>query len=335
MPNKYEKYYRILDLHVGTSKENVKKAFRELSHIWHPDNHMGKSSNVQNRATEKFKEISNAYQVLKEHLRTEDKKRNEQDQREREEKENKYWEEQAQKKHEEEKCKQRNEEHIRDFRWGRVLLGVVFFGFVLMFLFLGLFSSDKEGIRSLKPLAEQGHAYAQYHLGRMYKYGQGVPQDYKEAVKWYRLSAEQGDASAQYNLGVMYEDGQGVPRDYKEAVRLYLLSAEQGNITAQYHLGRMYKYGHGVPQDYKEAVKWYRLSAEQGHAYAQFILGVMYEKGRGVLQDYVLAHMWWNISGSNGNKDATENRDIVETKMTPQQIEKAEEMARYWKPTKK
>ena len=65
MPNKYEKYFKILDLDIGASKKDVKKAFRELSHIWHPDNHMGKSSNVQNRANEKFKEISNAYQVLK------------------------------------------------------------------------------------------------------------------------------------------------------------------------------------------------------------------------------------------------------------------------------
>ena len=58
----------------------------------------------------------------------------------------------------------------------------------------------------------------------------------------------------------------------------------------------------------------------------------MYVKGLVVLQDYTLAHMWWNISGSNGNKDAIENRSIVEKKMSPQQIEKAQEMARNWKP---
>ena len=68
MPNEYEKYFRTLDLANGASKEDVKKAFRELSHIWHPDNHMGKSSNVQNRANKKFKKISNAYQVLNDYL---------------------------------------------------------------------------------------------------------------------------------------------------------------------------------------------------------------------------------------------------------------------------
>jgi DnaJ-class molecular chaperone len=150
MPNKNEKYYRILDLDVGASQDEVKKAFRELSHIWHPDNHMGKSSNVKNRATEKFKELSNAHQVLKNYLSEEDSSRKaeekrraeqdrrdreeeaqkrqeenerrkkeeesrrkaEQDRRDREEKERKYWEVKAKKKQEEEKSKQRKKEYV-------------------------------------------------------------------------------------------------------------------------------------------------------------------------------------------------------------------------------
>ena len=123
-------------------------------------------------------------------------------------------------------------------------------------------------------------------------------------------------------------------KDYKEAVRLWKPLAEQGNAIEQYNLGHMYEKGKGVPQDYKEAVKLYRLSAEQGDVDAQLQLGVSYGMGRGVPKDYALAHMWWNLSGSNGNKEAAENRDIVETKMTPQQIEKAEEMARNWTPKK-
>jgi TPR repeat protein len=122
--------------------------------------------------------------------------------------------------------------------------------------------------------------------------------------------------------------------DYKKAYKLWLPLAEQGKASAQFNLGVMYEKGQGVPQDYKEAVKWYRLSAQQGDVDAQLKLGVSYGMGRGVPKDYALAHMWWNLSGSNGNKEAAENRDIVETKMTPQQIEKAEEMARNWTPKK-
>ena len=96
----------------------------------------------------------------------------------------------------------------------------------------------------------------------------------------------------------------------------------------------MYRQGTGVPKDYKEAVKWYRLSVKQGNADAQYNLGVMYFKGTGVLQDYALAHMWFNLSGSNGNKNAVFNRDIIEKRMSPSQIEKAQDMARNWKPKK-
>ena len=55
--------------------------------------------------------------------------------------------------------------------------------------------------------AEQGCLLAQNHLGALYAYGRGVPQDDAEAVRWYRLAAEQGNADAQNNLGAFYAGG--------------------------------------------------------------------------------------------------------------------------------
>ena len=124
-------------------------------------------------------------------------------------------------------------------------------------------------------------------------------------------------------------------QDYKTAHRLWYPLAEQGNITAQYNLGYMYEKGKGLPQDYKEAVRLYRLSAEQGDVDAQLKLGVSYGMGRGVPKDYALAHMWWNLSGLKGNKNALKSIHILEKEMTQQQIEKAQEMAKNWKPTTK
>jgi hypothetical protein len=60
----------------------------------------------------------------------------------------------------------------------------------------------------------------------------------------------------------------------------------------------------------------------------------MFDDGHGATQDYVLAHVWWNLSASNGSKYGLANRKWLEKKMTPQQIEKAQEMARNWKPKK-
>ena len=60
----------------------------------------------------------------------------------------------------------------------------------------------------------------------------------------------------------------------------------------------------------------------------------MYYNRQGVPQDYVLAHMWWNIAGSNGLEFAIEKINLLQEKMSPQQIEKAQEMARNWQPKK-
>ena len=57
-------------------------------------------------------------------------------------------------------------------------------------------------LQEWKPLAEQGHARAQFALGNAYYLGRGVPQNHEEGVKWLRLAAEQGHADAQYNLGL-------------------------------------------------------------------------------------------------------------------------------------
>ena len=110
--------------------------------------------------------------------------------------------------------------------------------------------------------------------------------------------------------------------------------ANQGNTSAQTYLGVMYHNGQGVPQDYAQAVKWYRLAADQGNANAQSNLGVMYAKSQGVPRDLVLAHMWSNLAAAQGDEDGESNRDIIAKLMFPSQIERAQELARNWKPKK-
>ena len=145
--------------------------------------------------------------------------------------------------------------------------------------------------------------------------------------------AQKGDAEAQYNLGEMYAIGRVVPKNYAQAHKWFRLAADQGNTDAQYILGLMYEEGLGVPQDYAQAVKWYRLAADQGYASAQYILGLVYLFGQeGVPQDYVQAHMWLNLAAAQGNADGEKNRDLVAKRMTPQQIERAQELGRNWKP---
>jgi len=53
-------YYEILEVAKTASKEDIKKAYRKLALKWHPD----KNPDNQEVATKKFKELSEAYEVL-------------------------------------------------------------------------------------------------------------------------------------------------------------------------------------------------------------------------------------------------------------------------------
>ena len=153
--------------------------------------------------------------------------------------------------------------------------------------------------------------------------------DYALALKVFKPLSALGYAGAQYNLGWMYEFGEGVPQDYKEAVRLYSLAANQSDSDARYKLGFMYANGKGVAQDYKEAVRFYGLAVAQGNTNGRAALGSMYELGRGVPQDYVIAHMWYNLGSiSDVTLNALISRDELAKKMTASQLEKAQDLAR-------
>ena len=62
--------------------------------------------------------------------------------------------------------------------------------------------------RLLKPLAEQGHALAQFNLGGMYANGDVVLQDYIQAHAWFNLSASQGkDIAVDLYAGLTHFEG--------------------------------------------------------------------------------------------------------------------------------
>jgi len=128
--------------------------------------------------------------------------------------------------------------------------------------------------------------------------------------------------------------------DYEKAYRLIKPLAEQGDAHAQCTLASMYFSGQGFPQDFTEAAKWFRRAAEQGHAEAQHNLGLLYKVGRGVPQNYILGHMWFNLAASQLNvptetrRAVAKERNEVASKMTPEQITKANQLAWEWRPKK-
>jgi hypothetical protein len=163
--------------------------------------------------------------------------------------------------------------------------------------------------------------------------------NFSKALQLARPLAEQGDVRARTVLGLVHLNPRSMLKDEAQAAHWFRLAAENGDPQAQFQLGNMYSQGTGVPQDHAEAVKWYTLSAEQGDPQGQYNLGLWYATGEGGALDIVSAHMWFNLaaarfpaSDARNREIAIRNRDVVANKMTREEIVRAQQMAREWRP---
>ena len=149
-----------------------------------------------------------------------------------------------------------------------------------------------------KKQAKRGHAWAQFHLGKCYRLGDGVSKSAFEAFRWYRKAASQGHIEALLYLSNHLRHGKGCTRNvleanacaekvlkichqmdvaggrligvgrefyhlerYELAIEILLPLAESGMIQAYAALADNYYYTSG---GYNEALKWYRKSFMQG-----------------------------------------------------------------------
>lgn len=172
--------------------------------------------------------------------------------------------------------------------------------------------------------ARQGDSEAQYILGTLFLDGKGVTQNYDEAGKWLQESADQGYALSQNTLANMYFFGSGVPTDYKLAAKWWLLAAEQGVSDAQNNLAVAYRDGLGVSQNLKTAIKWFKKAAYQKDIEAMISLGGVYHNEN----NPEMAYAWWYVAGTLGNPDAKKNVEILNGRLTPEQIEDAKSSAK-------
>ena len=176
----------------------------------------------------------------------------------------------------------------------------------------GVERNDREAATRYRKAAQRGHVEAQYNLGNMYEYGNGVEQDNAEAVKWFQKAAEQGHAGAQYCFGFSHRYGSSIERNDAEAVKWFQKAAEQGNAKAQAELGMMYRYGNGVEQNNEKAIEWHRKAAEQGEPSIQYRLGeILYKNGMAASQDYGEAIKWFRKAAEQGYEEAIPLYDTI------------------------
>jgi Sel1 repeat len=85
---------------------------------------------------------------------------------------------------------------------------------------------------------------AQYYLGIVYYYGEGVTADPREAIKFFRKAAEQGHVHAMVNLGMMlWETNEVGGGDSSGAASWFSRAASHGDPNAQWMLGKMHYEG--------------------------------------------------------------------------------------------
>lgn len=92
--------------------------------------------------------------------------------------------------------------------------------------------------------------------------------DFEAALDAWKPLAEDGHPGAQFRLGCLYTFGQGVEVDHARALDLYLEAARQGDPDAQNNLGSLYALGWGTEPDPIEAYKWLEIAARAGHEMA-------------------------------------------------------------------
>ncbi|HET9064123.1 MAG TPA: tetratricopeptide repeat protein [Candidatus Binatia bacterium] len=118
--------------------------------------------------------------------------------------------------------------------------------------------------REFESLASEGAAQAEFMLGVMHEYGDGVDASYSDAVRWYEAAAARGLTSAETRLGTLYLDGTGVAPDPRRARQWLERAARKRDPLALITLGDLSARGQGVPQSLEDAYAYYLLAKATG-----------------------------------------------------------------------
>lgn len=171
----------------------------------------------------------------------------------------------------------------------------------------------EKGIDSLRYAADQGHAGAQWKLGRMYAEGEGVERNDIKAFEYFsqiaNMHADDNPAAPEARfaadafvaLGAYYLVGipnSKVRRDTTRARDMFAYAASYfGDPAAQYHLARLYIDGDGVDRDPRFAARWLGLAAHKGQYQAQAALGGLLFKGDdGIPRQAARGLMWLTLA---------------------------------------
>ncbi|MDC3076081.1 sel1 repeat family protein [Paracoccaceae bacterium] len=184
-----------------------------------------------------------------------------------------------------------------------------------------------DALQRWQSASNAGSREANFLLGFLYD---GVLQNEKEALFFFTKAALSGHIQAQVNVGLKYEKGEGTNVNREKAIYWYSLAAFNQDDNAQFRLASLLQEESGKA---KESHFWFGKSAELGNPEAHLALATNFILGRGVEKDLTLAHVSCNLATILSRDIGSISRSIqlrtqLETKMSADQIKKAEQLSR-------
>ena len=85
----------------------------------------------------------------------------------------------------------------------------------------------------LEPLADRSHNDAMYVVAEMYRFAQGVPQNYSIAYRWHLRGGKAGNPKSQLALSSMVEGGHGVAPNFWRSAQWSKCVVENKRSTMQ------------------------------------------------------------------------------------------------------
>ncbi len=123
-------------------------------------------------------------------------------------------------------------------------------------------SASPSDMERLLAAAREGDADAQFRIGRkvLLDHSRGA-EGADEAVAWLRKAADQGHPGAMLQLGKLYRSGIGLTQNYALAAQWIQAAAGAGHDESMVELGRLYRSGIGVERDPIQAYIWFNRAA--------------------------------------------------------------------------
>ncbi|EAC2143748.1 sel1 repeat family protein [Salmonella enterica subsp. enterica] len=146
----------------------------------------------------------------------------------------------------------------------------------------------QNNVPACQQTAKQGDASSQYNLGRMYFFGEGVPQNYDIAKQLWKQASVQGNPQGQNALGTIYYFDKGVQQQNIELAKsLFMQAAQQGEYKGILNLDKMVNNRDATDQDviaavvdfrrfHQENKKQLEQQSDSGNADASYKLSLMY-----------------------------------------------------------